>query len=51
MTAKGGYSQVINFLKGLEKMKRATTIEKADFSEIQGNIQASFKGKIYYKND
>jgi Tfp pilus assembly protein PilO len=51
MTAKGEYSQVINFLKGLEKMKRATTIEKADLSEIQGLIQANFKGKIYYKND
>lgn len=51
MTAKGDYSQVINFLKGLEKIKRATTIEKADLSEIQSTIQANFKGKIYYKND
>jgi Tfp pilus assembly protein PilO len=51
MTAKGDYSQVINFLKGLEKMKRATTIEKADLNGIQSTIQANFKGKIYYKND
>lgn len=51
MTAKGSYAQVINFLKGMEKMKRAASIEKADLSEVQGIIQASFKGKIYYKND
>lgn len=51
MTAKGAYPQIINFLKGLEKINRAITIEKADLSSAQNIVQASIKGKIYYKND
>lgn len=48
---KGGYPQVISFLKGFENSKRAVSIEKADLNEVQGVIQANLKGKIYYTND
>lgn len=51
MTLKGGYTQLMAFLKSLEKLNRAISIEKADFSEVQGVVQASLKGKVYYKND
>lgn len=51
MTVKGSYQNVMNFLKGLEKINRAITIEKCDLSETKGIIQASIKGKAYYKND
>ncbi|MCX6811582.1 MAG: GspMb/PilO family protein [Candidatus Berkelbacteria bacterium] len=51
MTVKGSYTDVINFLKGLEKINRAISIEKADLSQVLNVIQASIKGKIYYKND
>ena len=51
MTVNGNYPDVINFLKGLEKINRAITLEKVDLSSVQNVIQASIKGKIYYKND
>lgn len=51
ITVKGDYSAVISFLKGLEKINRAISIEKADLSSVQNTVQASIKGKIYYKND
>ena len=50
MSVKGSYADVINFLKGLEKINRAITIEKCDLSETKGVIQANIKGKAYYKN-
>lgn len=51
MTAKGSYQNIMNFLRGLEKINRAATLEKCDLSETKGIIQASIKGKAYYKND
>ncbi len=50
MSAKGNYADIMNFLKGLEKINRAITIEKCDLSETKGTIQANIKGKAYYKN-
>lgn len=50
ITAKGSYSEIMNFLKGLEKINRAITIEKFDLSETKGIIQANIKGKAYYQN-
>lgn len=50
MTVQGSYGDVINFLRDLEKMNRAITIDKYDLSETKGTVQASFKGKAFYKN-
>lgn len=51
ITTKGSYQDIMNFLKGLEKINRAITLEKCDLSETKRIIQASIKGKAYYQND
>ncbi|TSC90550.1 MAG: hypothetical protein CEN92_457 [Candidatus Berkelbacteria bacterium Licking1014_96] len=51
LTAKGSYQDIMNFLRGLEKINRAITIEKCNLSETKGTVQASIKGKAYYQND
>lgn len=51
MTAKGSYQDIMNFLKGLEKINRAVTLEKFDLSETKEILQANIKGKAYYQND
>ena len=51
LTAKGNYQDIMNFLKGLEKINRAVTLEKCDLSETKGTVQAGIKGKAYYQND
>jgi Tfp pilus assembly protein PilO len=51
MTAAGNYPDLMNFLRGLEKIKRAILIDKFDLSSNKDTVQVSSKGKIYYKND
>ncbi|MBU2595567.1 type 4a pilus biogenesis protein PilO [Patescibacteria group bacterium] len=51
LIAKGSYADATNFIKGLEKINRAITIERCDLSESKNIIQATIKGKAYYQND